>query len=308
MNTDRQTELDRTLAAPMFYITLLWLVIAGSAVHLMSDEGSRYESFASYCGIVLLLLELVYIGEGVAHWLTGGKKLRQNVWYCLLPPLRLGARDHVGGQTMWLPGFGWKQADDNLATNVQLKLGYPMIGIALAILPVLGIEFVYHEKIQSNDRLGFWIKITETMIWMAFAVEFIIMISIVKKRLKFMKSHWLDLAIICLPFIAFLRVTRLGQISRLMRMKQLSKLSRTARVFRLRGLAMRAWRAILILEIVDRLMHRDPEKKLKLLQEQLAEKEEEVRELNTAIQQLQRVIEEKAADQNTATQSDPVPS
>ncbi len=293
---EQQTNLDRLFAMPMFCITVLYLATAGTAVHLIADEAGRYEGVAEACGLVLIFLTPLYLLEFLLHWRSGGSHLRQNIWYCLFPPLRLGARDHVQGTTTWLPGMDWQVANEKLAGNVELKLGYPMIGIALLILPLLGVEFVYATKIEENAWLGFVIKLAGTFIWLAFAMEFLIVISMVSRKVKFVKAHWLDLAIILLPFIAFLRVARIGQLSRMMRVKQLGKLTRTARVFRLRGLAMRAWRAILILEIVDRMIHRDPVKRMKMLEEQLAEKEEEVAEIKREIQLLEEAINEPKVD------------
>ena len=293
-STPEQTQLDRWFARPMFVVTVVWLAIAGAGLHLVTDETGRYDNVVNFCGIMLQVMTPIFLLELLLHWWHAGDWKRfpvQNLIMCILPPLRLGARDHVKGQTIWIPGFGWRTADDDLAKEIELKLGYPMIAIALAILPLLGVQFIYEEKLHENRLLGLVVNLSAGAIWMAFAMEFIVLISVVSQRFKFAKEHWLDLAIICLPLIAFLRVARLGQISRLARMKQLAKLPRTARVFRLRGLAMRAWRAILILEIVDRFMNRDPHKRLNILKEQLAEREASVLEIRKEISLLESAIE-----------------
>jgi len=298
--SEQQTSIDRALALPMFVVTVLWLAIAGIAVHLLKDEGERYLEIASICSWILLGLMVPYFIELVIHIRAGKGRWIQNIVFCCFPPARLGAVDHVTGTTMWVPGLGWKKTGDELANDVELRLGYPMIGVALLILPLLGFEFVYHAWIAESQQLGFWMIVAETAIWLAFTIEFTVMISMVNGKVKYAKEHWLDVAIILLPVIAFLRVARLGRLSRLFKIKQLGKLGRTARVFRLRGLAMRAWRAVLILEIVDRLMHRDPVKRLKMMEDQLAEKEAESTILRNEIALLKIAIETKAADDAAA--------
>lgn len=58
---------------------------------------------------------------------------------------------------------------------------------------------------------------------------------------------------------------------------------------------MRAWRAILILQIVDRLIHRNPEKRLKLLETQITEKRAEIEALEAEVQ----VLKEKLVETQT---------
>lgn len=274
---EEQTALDHVLALPMFVVTLIWLGLAGIAMHLLADNEGRYLRVAVYCGWGMLVLWNLYFVETWLHWQAGAKHLRQHLLICCFPPLRLGGRDHLCGKTVWIPGMGWKWAGDELANEIDLKLSYAMIVVAMLVLPLLLVEFIYLEQIQNNRAFGLVIQVAQAFIWFAFASEFLLMISLVSKRLQFVKTHWLDFAIICLPMIAFMRIFRLGSAARI------TKLSRTARVFRVRGLAMRAWRAILILQIVDRIINRNPEKRLTLLQEQLREKKLEIEELEAEV-------------------------
>ena len=293
--SDSQTELDRLLALPMFVVTMVWMGLAGIAMHLLADAENRYMQVAIVCGYCIAALWLVYLVEAWWHWRSGAKHLRQHLKMCLFPPLRLGGRDHVNGTTVWIPKMGWQTASEDLANEIDLKLSYAMIAIALLVLPLLGIEFIYKDGIANNRTFGLSIHLASAFIWFAFASEFMLMISLVKKKLIFMKEHWLDLAIICLPVIAFMRIFRLSSAARL------TRLSKTAKVFRVRGLAMRAWRAILILQIVDRILHRNPEKKLKMLEAQIADKREELAALEEEVQAIKERL--KADSSETATQN-----
>lgn len=282
--TPKQTDLDRLLAPVMFAVTLVWLALAGTGVHLIADSQSRYFYISMACLTGLAFVWAMYIVEFWLHKLAGGQQLRQHILYCLFPPLRLGGRDHTQGNSVWIPLIGWRKVSDELAADLELRLSYSMIAIALLVVPLLAVEFIFAEQIAEDSTFGLVVIAVQTLIWFAFAAEFSLMISLVSKKLPYMKSHWLDVAIICLPMIAFLRVFRLGSAARL------TKLSKTARVFRLRGLIMRAWRAILILQIVDRILHRDPVKKIELLEEQIQEKLTEIEALQTEVARLKAEV------------------
>ncbi|MEW4487122.1 hypothetical protein AB1L42_03525 [Thalassoglobus sp. JC818] len=298
MNSAQQTELDRKFAPIMFFVTLAFLAIAGVGMHVLQDSENRFTHAAHVCGWTLVGLWTVYVFEAIMHMRDRGQTRRSDLLYCLFPPLRLGARDHIDGKTVWLPWMGWKTASDELANDIELRLGYTMIAIALLILPLLGFEFYFEAKIKEVRSLGMAVQIAQAFIWFAFAAEFILTISLVSKKLKFVKEHLLDLAIICLPMIAFMRAFRLTGAARL------SRLSKSARVFRLRGLAMRAWRAILILQIVDRILHRDQEKRLRMLEEQIAEKQKEIEELRDEARLVRESIEAQKAEEAELEQQD----
>jgi voltage-gated potassium channel len=89
-----------------------------------------------------------------------------------------------------------------------------------------------------------------------------------------------------LPVIAFIRLARVAQLARL------QQLSRTARLYRLRGLAMRVWRALVALEIIESLLVRNPERRLEKLEVRLADKLEEIEFLKQDIARMQRRVDE----------------
>ncbi len=252
------------------------------------NHPGRFDELVLWCELGMLILFPLFALEGLLHWKTGGRNLRQNILSALCPPLRLGSRDHLDGQTLWLPFLGWVVASDDLEADLERKLGLPMILVALMVLPVIAVEYLMSEQVARSYSLGLVTQLSGGFIWLAFVVEFLVMISIVTHRLDFVKTHWLDLAIICLPLIAFLRVLRVGRLGRLLRLNQLAKVSRTAKAFRLKGLALRVWRAILLFEVFERMAHRDREKQLLKLREVLLEKERDLAALQKTIERLER--------------------
>jgi voltage-gated potassium channel len=278
------TSLDRWLGPAMYWVSIYYLALAAGILIIVRDAVSSDIVF--YVRHLAILYPL-FIAETIAHVVTGGRCWWRNVLYCVCPPLRLGGRDHVDGRSVWLPRIGWARVDQDLVQRVERAFSVPMILFALLVLPILGFEFYWMTmKIEPSWQMSVLLKSIEAVIWYAFAVEFIIMVSIVPKKLRYCRQHWIDIAIICLPLISFLRMLRLGRVLRL------QQVSRVARVYRLRGLSMRMFRGILVLDIIHRLMEGKPEKRLPKLREQLAEKETEIEQLRAEIAELEALLEE----------------
>ena len=117
---------------------------------------------------------------------------------------------------------------------------------------------------------------------MAFVFEFVIMISVVKRKLLYCRKNWIDLAIVLLPMLSFMRAARLGTVM------QIKQLSRTARVYRLRGIALRTWRAFVTLDILAMILKRDPAYRMEKLQEQIVEQAEELTYLKSELNRLKQ--------------------
>ena len=109
------------------------------------------------------------------------------------------------------------------------------------------------------------------------------MCAVADSKLAYCKSHWLDLAIIFLPLISFARALRVARLARLGRM---------SRLYRLRGLAIRAFRALLLLDVIARVIGRTPEKEVKRLRALAAAKEAELDDLRKDIAKLEARIAE----------------
>lgn len=279
--------LDRWLAVPAFIASVTFLALLGGLLHLHDEHGLTQA--AVYCAWGLAALYPLFLAEFAAHVLLKSPNWRSHLLCCVLPPLRLGSRDHATGTKTWLPIVGWATVNDDLRRRVEKGAMWPMIGMALMVLPVLGVSFAWEAQIASNPRLATTIQVAETVIWLAFAFEFFVMIGIVDKKIRYCREHWIDIAIIVLPLVAFLRIARLARLS------QLQKLGRTARVYRMRGTAMRLWRALLLLEAFDRMIRGRPEQQLVKLHQQLEIKQQEVADLQERIRQLESKANAAAA-------------
>ena len=99
--------------------------------------------------------------------------------------------------------------------------------------------------------------------------------------------------------IAFMRALR---VTGLLRLQQLTK---TARVFRIKSLVLKLYRALLLLEIVNRLLQRNPEKRIIRLETILLEKEKEITDIKEEIAFLsERISPQPQTDSELAIQQD----
>ena len=273
--------LDQRLSLPMFIASLLFLLLTGALVHL--KEGHLLNTWmGTGCLLGLSLLYPLFVIETVLHYLAGSRNMRQHFWYLLMPIFRLCGRDHVDGSHVWLPRLGWQPIDRSLEKLLARRFSIPMIIIALLVLPVVILELFWAELIVNSSWLTFTLETATICIWMAFVFEFVVMISVTKRKLVYCRKNWIDLAIVLLPMLSFMRAARLGSAL------QIQQLSRTARVYRLRGIALRTWRAFVTLDVLDMILQRDPSYRMEKLAEEIVEQTEELNHLKSELNRLKR--------------------
>lgn len=319
----RAIEAANWLAKPMFYLSMLFLVLLAGLVVAWVDvlpdpvdeklvgavqtaetlPADLWQHPAMQTGYVLywallaiwplFLIEPLYV-----RWLARkeGSSAKNNVAVDLLcvaiPPLRMGKAIPAKDGEIWLPRMNWHAPGKPLHKALERVFSKPMLIIALLILPVLLIEFRYQELLQSNIWLKLALSISMGFIWCAFAVEFILMVSTTNKKLAYIKKNWIDLAIILLPLISFLRSLRIVRAAKLAQFAKIQQLTKMGRVYRMRGLLAKTIRAFLVFEVVNRVLKTSPEKRIDKLMAQVEEKEEELRELR---QRVEAVRAEQAA-------------
>ncbi len=293
-----RTKLAEQLARPMTTLAFLFLVLVGLGIQRVAGPTYRDQPLdLSTAEIVFFLVALgcVWLGFlfefalNVAH-----RDRRESFWrnhwpellVCLCPPLRMGKRSRVMNGQMWLPGLGWQTPNDDLRLRLERVFGLPMIGFALMILPILAVEHFLPEQVHPDKNLWLVVllDVCTAVIWVAFTTELIVMASAAEEKFTYCWQHWLDLAIILLPLISFARALRLARAARLGRLGSMSRL------YRLRGLAMRAFRAVLLLDAFKRLLLIRPEKRLARLQRTLAVKERELDQLRREIAELNAIV------------------
>lgn len=211
---------------------------------------------------------------------------------CVIPPIRLSARCTERQGAFWLPVLHWQQPGKALSRRLRQFLSGPMLVIALLILPILLLEYTQNTLLTLPDWFRLVLHVATAFIWCAFTLEFIIMVAATDKKFSYIKQHWIDLVIIFLPLASFLRAI---PALRLARIAKVQKLAKVIRVFRLRGLLMKVLRALMLFEVINRILRVTPEKQLEKLKVDYQDKASDLEELKARIEFLeQTVLQEKA--------------
>jgi len=119
----------------------------------------------------------------------------------------------------------------------------------------------------------------------AFTFEFLLMFTVAEKRLQYAKDHWINIVIIVLPLVAFLRALML---IRALRLARFSKAFQTVRV---RVLLSRTQRILLLLNVVERVLRNFPATYLRHLR---GREQRRLRELNQIRQRIRETEQELA--------------
>lgn len=287
---------DRYLTRPMFGLALVFLITAAGAIHRIGG-GDETHVELRLIEWSLLVLWPIFIVEATLRlfWAASPRSPWARAWVflvvVLLPPARLGLRGYADGGRMWLPFAGWRSVDKNLRKTLERFFSVPMIVIALLVLPVLAMEYFWYEQVRAHFGLSLTLDLGSSVIWAAFALEFVIMFSVADNKVRYCLQNWMDLAVVALPLIDFLPILRLLRLTRVL---QIHQISRIGRLYRLRGLLMKAWRAILLLEMIQRVLGNAKAKRLARLKELHTAKAEELEELRVEIEQLEKDIAKEA--------------
>lgn len=292
MSTPRPHPVENRLAAPMFCLALFFLLLLAILFHGRRDP--EIDDIGQQVILILLggLWPAFWVESALRYLLrpraarTPGRLVLDLV-PALLPPLRLGVRGIHDPESMWLPWLGWQKTGYRLLDYLQRTSGAPMIIAAFLILPLMVLEYGFEEQVRTYPALAVTLQLGTGFIWLAFAFEYIVLSSAAPRMLRYCVRHWLDFAIVVLPVIEYLPFARVLRLARLMRLEQLGKLGR---LYRLRGLAMKAWRAILLLNLFHRLLGRSLERRLAQLEAQLLDKQHEIEFLQSEIALLRERI------------------
>lgn len=287
----RTRQSDELLAAPMFGATVLFLALFALTVQefLTEQQFQSQTRLQVFFGLTLAMFPIFWL-EAAWHLYLASPRRWSSLWVCLVPPLRLARRDMQSGTRMWLPLLGWRHVNEDLHHEVERALSGPMVVVALMILPLLAIDFVWTEQLKTERWLQVVVETGYSITWLAFTMEFVVMFSIVQKKFLYVKQHWVDLLIICLPLIAFLRVFRLSHLVRL------QHVTKATRVYRVRGVALRVWRGLLALDVISRLSRVTPEERISTLQQLINEKQREIGRLEAEIRTWQSKLEAPSAE------------
>lgn len=256
-------------ARPMFWLAFAYLILLACLIHrfhfgaLLEPEQWIYPS-------AMVTLWAVIAGEAVFRWAVMSRfrwrEFARSLLYIILPPLRMGAPSLLRPGQIWLPFLGWRDLDRRLPERLDAGFAGPMILFAVLVIPLVLIEYFKADMLRENDYLRAGVQFASGAIWFAFALEFTLKVSVARKTLPFLISSWLELAIVFIPTLTIIlgelaksaMVARLLRLSRGMRALNPAYFIQMGRLYRLRGLTGRAWASVLSLDLLARIMGKDP--------------------------------------------------
>jgi hypothetical protein len=299
-NDSRRTWEDR-LAAPMFVLAVLFLVVLAGVIYRFPQlDPNDFEVWLIQGALALCWL--LFVLEAVARFFLRdrrpvGPALAAAAIGALVPPLRMACRSQVRPNHLWLPGLGWHEINGRLRTTLERVFSIPMIFFALMLLPLMAIEYFEADEIRAEPILALWLDIGTSIIWLAFAVELILMARVSQRPWHYCLVHWIDVVIVLLPAVEILPLFRLLRLGRLLRVENLL---RWGRMHRMQTLVARSWRAFLLLQIVQRLMGSSLQRQLQQRLELLRAKEEEVAGVRQEIKELEQRIAQCTTNRQAA--------
>lgn len=266
---------ENRFAPLMFWFSIVMLMLMGFIIMFSFSEEARllvtpsvlWDMTALY-GILMVvpLFELLY----VIH-LKNKEHLKVSIYQLIfrtvaipLMPLRMGARRLSDNDWLWIPFWKWSKCNDILLEELKRKFSMPMIGIALLIIPILFIDLnkTVGEQVAARvPEISLYLEAVQAFIWIAFTFEFILMFSVTRDKLDYCKANWIDLFIILLPLVSFLRTFRAIQ--------GIARVNQLARAYRFRGVITKVREALVLADLVQRIMYPNPETQLRALQKKI---------------------------------------
>lgn len=288
----------------MFALAFAFLLLFAGLIHrALTNSVAQWELDAMHAGLFALWPVFVLEAAWGVYRRDRTKPRRPVILSALLvsvmPPWRMAQADPRTG-LIWVPRIGWQAPGRALFKRLDKEFGGPMLLFAFLILPLLLIEYLRADVLKESPALALGLDVGIALVWIAFATEFVFKASAHPKPFRFARERWLDAAIVLLPMLEFIltRWVDAAPLARLLRAgRALSpeQLARMQRLYRLQGLFTKAWHALMLLEAVNRLIGNTPEKRLAALEEQIAEREEELNDLRAEEAELKAQIAAKDA-------------
>lgn len=276
----------------MFWAGFAHLALIASLLPHHGDGDHAAETPVAYEAAALMLgaLWVVMIAEATWCFLRAEDRApaaKRLLLVALIPPFRMGVSPRRPNERVWLPWCGWLDVSAESVADLERRATIPMIVATLLILPVLIVDFGFAAAVEASPALQFGLDALMAFIWFSFALEFVVTVSLAPKKLAYCKKHWINIVIILLPLIAFLRSLQLFRFLRV------AKAGKLAKAYRLRGLGQRLLKIALTLNLIERILARNPERYAASLEEKIAEAEQNLAAMREQLEQTRARIAER---------------
>ena len=113
-----------------------------------------------------------------------------------------------------------------LLEKVERYTEVPMLILVVVMIVTLVVPMVW----QVNQKTESVLEVIDWIIWALFALELAVKTYLSEQRLRYLRTHWIDVIVVVVPL---LRVFRIFRIARLARSARLLRSTRSLRIFRL---------------------------------------------------------------------------
>ncbi len=206
---------------------------------------------------------------------------RRVLLVCLLPPCRAAVCPEAPASFVWIPGRGWRARSEALFEELERRAALPMLWAALLVVPVVGVEFLLIDRAAELPGLALGLHFANALVWFCFALELAVMLPLAARKKQYCLRHWVNLVVVLLPVLGFLRALRPFAAAGAAGSGQF------IRAWRLRGLAARLIRAALFFKIAERVMRRYPRAFLPAIREKREKKARELAEMDAEIRRME---------------------
>jgi len=293
------SRFEHKMAWPMFLNSTIFITLIGIVITFFVNE-----DYVPPLSFVYLVLALTggswFLGIVEAVWaiMLARKEsniragyIRNRVWAGVIPPIRLGLHLGRAGELLWIPRFNLSKTNQAMLEELKARFSGPMIVIALLIVPILLIEMKFEAALSAHvdpELLAIILMSGQAFIWAAFAFEFTLMYSVAGDKMGYCTRNWMDLLIIALPLVSFLRTARLARLARI---------QQVGRAWRMKGVVTKARKALVLAEVVQKIMYPNPNKMVNGLRRKFQQNRSERRELERlALMAAERIREKNQTD------------
>ncbi len=299
----------------MFILTVVFLALAAVIIqYLQIHENLKQLTYlADLIKALLFLYPIFWLERVIFIFRCHLKKLATWKTYlfaisvALFPPLRLAAKPCTDSQQIWFIDH-WQLLELPLLDNIQLqqntekKFLFWVLTLSVFMIPLWLTELFMPIEMTIYPILYHILTLGNALIWGIFVAEFVIMMSLVKKRGLYLAKHWLELLIIILPMFALVRFIRLASYTRILTLtqfqqvviNQLVKFQRLLNLYRTRTVFNRLFRILILIDAFRKWhLYHHPHQHLTNLLEELKEKELEIMQLKQKIAEAQAKIQQQ---------------
>lgn len=296
-------SIDTYIVRFMFLLKIVFLGLSAVLIHYaQTDEGMKNLRYMDEMLNILFVLWAAFALERIIYLsLCPNKTWRSFVgafFIVLFPPLHLAARRCHTSEYIWYFTH-WELVREELFEKIDRQFLFWILVVLIIMTPFWLLDFIFTNKLKDYILLQHMMNLGNAVVWAVFVAEFIIEISITKKWQQYLIKHWIELLIILLPmlaFVRFLRFAHLGSLSQFgfvqkMIISYTVKWQKLLNIYRARSTLNRLIRIVILIEAIQRWQQsRNPVKYLQKLQEQLQEKQQELDNIKRKIRETEQLI------------------